>query len=103
MIPDRRKGTTVPIWTAVSLIIAILVGMSGVYFGWAQQVSKLDYIQMQQQIRQFENEFAATHKIDFTQTAAISDTKEAVAAIQEQTKQIPEIRALLIDLIRRVK
>jgi hypothetical protein len=97
---DRRKGSTsVPIWTVVSMLALLAFGMGGVYYGWAQQIARADFIKMQEQIRGFENEFKSVHEINFSNTSAISDIKSEVipalktdlAVVKEQTRQILEL------------
>lgn len=87
-------------WEVFALVIGIIVGGGGVFYGWAQSEANADHKVIIQREQMNEDAIVKDEAIIASNTFSISDMKTDMAAIKESSA---ENGRLLRDLIGRLK
>ena len=106
---NLEKGAAkVPLWAALTVVISILVAVAGIAYGWVQKSADVEHRLLLQELRTEEqNRLAATALLDHRVTddetmltkvvGTNSDLARRIAAIETQTRYIPQILRILMD------
>jgi hypothetical protein len=96
-----NSDARVSVWTAVTVVLSILLAVGGVAYGWVQKSADTQHVILGEKIAIVERQ-QTDDEVMLTQAMKkVADLNATVEAVQLQTQYIPKILETLIALGKR--